>query len=355
MEINVALGAPAHSAYSSPLGGSFTITDTWLYTTPPLASPNDNDALDITLTLPEGIEVQTGVSLAVWCFWVDGISAGPLLTGTFEATFIGDSSGATTDGGRAVVGVGAGLDLEVRANISSTPAGMTVSAIRLQYSPEASLMAGTPVDAFDECTLELTRTGAPSDTGPLYAPTDICGDGMVTGSEECDGGECCTDVCRFEAQGVACGDNGDNECDAADTCDGAGACALNLAVDGTACDTDTFCLAGDVCTAGVCTEGTTAACAANETCVESTRMCMATVAPDAGMPDAGMPDVGMPDAGMPDAGMPDAGAGGPSTGGNGCSVGAPNTGSAACLCLPLLGIVALRRRSRLNRRSAHRT
>src|SRR5207253_5669447 len=53
--------------------------------------------------------------------------------------------------------------------------------------------------------------------------------------------------------GAACGDPTSGECDAADSCDGAGACETNHAADGTDCgDAGTECVNQDTCLAGAC-------------------------------------------------------------------------------------------------------
>lgn len=77
-------------------------------------------------------------------------------------------------------------------------------------------------------------------------PVPFCGDGLVTGDEECDPNViissvevCCTGECEIAAAGAECR-AGNGVCDPAEVCDGASiACPLNeLAASGTDCDDD---------------------------------------------------------------------------------------------------------------------
>ncbi len=69
-------------------------------------------------------------------------------------------------------------------------------------------------------TTSTTTTALATTTTTLPAP--ICGDGEVTGDEQCDDdGDCCTE-CRFAASGTTC-DNG-IFCDGDDACDAIGQC-----------------------------------------------------------------------------------------------------------------------------------
>jgi hypothetical protein len=87
-------------------------------------------------------------------------------------------------------------------------------------------------------------------------PTGDCGNGVLDPGEACDEGaangttECdCQLNCQYATLGTACGDPSDTECDAADSCDGSGACLDNLEPIGTACGdpSDTECDAADSC------------------------------------------------------------------------------------------------------------
>ncbi len=49
-----------------------------------------------------------------------------------------------------------------------------------------------------------------------------CGNATIEDGEQCDGGQCCTELCAFAALGASCSDG--DECTPADACDGSGAC-----------------------------------------------------------------------------------------------------------------------------------
>ncbi|NOT00328.1 MAG: hypothetical protein HOP29_06840 [Phycisphaerales bacterium] len=87
-----------------------------------------------------------------------------------------------------------------------------------------------------------------------------CASGCLSPSDCTDGNECTSDscqvdgVCSFVPRPVrtACGDSTDNPCTDPDTCDGAGACVVNNAADGTSCPDDRFCNGEEVCRSGTC-------------------------------------------------------------------------------------------------------
>ncbi len=87
-----------------------------------------------------------------------------------------------------------------------------------------------------------------------------CGDGVVEGDEECDGGDCCTDTCTFDS-GTTCRASA-GACDVAEVCSGDSAdCpADELAPAGTECDPGSGpgCLFPSEC------DGTSVDCPANE-------------------------------------------------------------------------------------------
>jgi len=83
---------------------------------------------------------------------------------------------------------------------------------------------------------------------------DVCGNGILDVSEQCDdgnrvAGDCCAPDCTFEPAGSAC---------AATTictnnaCNGAGVCGSVSLNDGIACTDANACTVGDTCTAGAC-------------------------------------------------------------------------------------------------------
>jgi cysteine-rich repeat protein len=87
--------------------------------------------------------------------------------------------------------------------------------------------------------------------------TPICGDGISVGDELCDGSvtnrECCSSTCAFQYSGAPCGDSTNNACNRPDTCNGAGTCRANFAINGTACDDASAETKNDQCLDGVCT------------------------------------------------------------------------------------------------------
>ncbi len=69
-----------------------------------------------------------------------------------------------------------------------------------------------------------------------------CGNGAIDAGEACDTGAAngtttcgCTTSCRFAASGTMCAPAGAGPCDAADTCDGTGACAARVAATTVVC------------------------------------------------------------------------------------------------------------------------
>ncbi|MFP6664792.1 MAG: hypothetical protein VCC00_11365, partial [Deltaproteobacteria bacterium] len=95
-----------------------------------------------------------------------------------------------------------------------------------------------------------------------FSPAAGCGNGAIESGEECDGGACCATDCTFEPVDNVCGGSGD-QCNNADTCDGAGSCTDNGAVPtGTGCDDSNPLTDGEVCDLGFCA-CPTAGCAFN--------------------------------------------------------------------------------------------
>jgi hypothetical protein len=169
------------------------------------------------------------------------------------------------------------------------------------------------------------------------APTPSCGDGVVSGTEQCDEGaangapgSCCTSSCTLKASGVVCRAAAD-ECDVAETCSG------SLA----ACPMNAFQPSGTTCAGGTCDSGGT---------------CQAPSQP---RPDAGGPPVPAEDGGPRDGCVPEAN-GNPVDGGGDASAGsgaddsllsggcaaARARGSAGTLVLVLLPWAARSRRRR---------
>ncbi len=81
-----------------------------------------------------------------------------------------------------------------------------------------------------------------------------CGNGIVSGDEQCDDGntvdgDCCSSSCQIEEAGTVCREAVNGVCDSAEVCDGtSGSCPANVSAPaGTACPAD-----GNPCTDDVC-------------------------------------------------------------------------------------------------------
>ena len=101
--------------------------------------------------------------------------------------------------------------------------------------------AADTCNAFGTCEANNAPDGAP------------CGDaeGQCVNADSCSAGLC--DDYGFKPAGTACGDASSSACDAADSCDGSGACLVNHVADGTACgDFEGACVNADACAAGSC-------------------------------------------------------------------------------------------------------
>lgn len=331
---DVQLGTPTH--FFSEGGPPFftsEVTDSWT----PVASIANYDvaqSAQIVLTFPEAIALAEDAALEVTCKWEDGAGGNPSFDATLAFQFVNDSSSFAPSDALARLFTGVGLDVFTRV-VGVVPANMTATAVVLNIGafPRTGF-----ADRAGDCRIRLGDFNAPAtDPGPLWRPI-VCGDDVIEGPEECDNTPCCSPTtCTFEtvgttcgdgavecsgadtcdgagtclenhlALGAACGDQGidclvddscsgagacvdngfaaagtscgdsiTNECNAADTCDASGSCQDNHASDGTACDTDTFCLAGDECVSGNCVEGDQPACAGDEKCLESAAMCTLT-------------------------------------------------------------------------------
>lgn len=150
-------------------------------------------------------------------------------------------------------------------------------------------VCGPPVAAYPRASAEAIRSvvfataGTTSDDAhsdnlavPNQAACPFCGNGLVEGTEQCDGGSCCTTTCVFATNGTSCSDG--NACTLSDTCQtgscvGAGSvtctatdqchvagtcnpatgiCSNPVKANGTACDDGSACSLADACASGVC-------------------------------------------------------------------------------------------------------
>jgi cysteine-rich repeat protein len=79
-----------------------------------------------------------------------------------------------------------------------------------------------------------------------------CGDGFVrTGIEQCDGSECCSDLCVYDLPGTAC--EGTEDICTSPQCNGSGVCLESPANEGDPCDDGTECTVASSCQSGSCT------------------------------------------------------------------------------------------------------
>jgi hypothetical protein len=79
-----------------------------------------------------------------------------------------------------------------------------------------------------------------------------CGDGYVrTGTELCDGGECCSGLCTFSVLGTPC--TGSATVCVAPLCNGLGSCQQLPTNEGGMCDDGSICTAASTCQTGTCT------------------------------------------------------------------------------------------------------
>ena len=130
---------------------------------------------------------------------------------------------------------------------AATPYAAGLAALLLEQDPsrtpsqvESLLVSGAPMVTNPETGLSFPRADV-SDQFP------VCGDGEISGPEECDdgnavSGDCCSSSCSFESFGSSC-DDGD-ACTTDEVCDGAGLCGSGSVV---VCDDGLFCNGSEVC------------------------------------------------------------------------------------------------------------
>ncbi|MBC8071228.1 MAG: hypothetical protein IAG13_23085 [Deltaproteobacteria bacterium] len=112
--------------------------------------------------------------------------------------------------------------------------------------------ASSTVDPTD--ATETVDESSSSGTPPECVEDDDCAEQ----AGECEVASCPENTCVIEPReaGASCGDAADTECDGADSCDGKGACVVNIAQDGAPCTDCPLGLCG--CAAGVCGDCTPA-------------------------------------------------------------------------------------------------
>lgn len=173
------------------------------------------------------------------------------LNGTVVSDNVADTAGGMPGSGGGVArGIGGLVELRGDAFVSVN------SDLSSPVAPDC--FGG--IELYDQSVLGDTTGCAP--IGDHRPPP--CGDGIVSGSEQCDGGQCCTATCTFSAMGVSCSDG--DQCTAGDACDGSGACVPGTGSGSTCGDFVTEC--GEQCDDGnaASNDGCSSACT-TETCV----------------------------------------------------------------------------------------
>jgi len=153
--------------------------------------------------------------------------------------------------------------------------GMTGRTIQLRFEYTQ--------DGFDVCTdidpgrgpCGIAIDNIKVNSVPIVAATcvpNICGDGILQPTEECDDGntatgDCCSPTCTLVAAGTVCrGVAG--QCDVAESCTGSsGVCPPDTFVtNGTTCDDGNACTQTDTCQTGACTGANPVVCTASDQC-----------------------------------------------------------------------------------------
>jgi hypothetical protein len=123
----------------------------------------------------------------------------------------------------SITGTGANLDLYVKYNgavsLTSWDCRPYLSGTSTETCTKTSAAAGTHallVNARAKAT-NGTLTGKYYKSGTVYPPT--CGNNLVEGTEQCDGGACCNTNCTFKSSATVCRASG-SECDLAESCTG---------------------------------------------------------------------------------------------------------------------------------------
>lgn len=104
-------------------------------------------------------------------------------------------------------------------------------------------------DDGNECTADLCSVTGLCAHPPVADQTPCTSDGNVCTKDHCLSGICAHPP---EAAGLVCGNPTADECDAPDSCDGAGACAANHVANQTPCTPDQLDCTVDECRNGIC-------------------------------------------------------------------------------------------------------
>ena len=113
--------------------------------------------------------------------------------------------------------------------------------------------------SLDKLVISTSRDYVPTGMGPAESAREqVCGNGIPEGTEQCDGGDCCTATCTFEPATTTCRGSA-GACDVAETCTGSSA----------TCPADTYVSAGTEC------RGSAGGCDVAEACTGSDPACPA--------------------------------------------------------------------------------
>ena len=115
---------------------------------------------------------------------------------------------------------------------TSTVVVATTSTIVVVTTSTVVAVTTTSSGATTSAPASTTSTSSTTSTTSTTAEP-FCGDGTTDGDEECDfrdpaiSAGCCTSGCRFRTVGYPCGDDSEDDCDEADSCDASGHCRTN--------------------------------------------------------------------------------------------------------------------------------
>jgi hypothetical protein len=168
-----------------------------------------------------------------------------------------------------------------RSSLLSSSAFATAITLTLLTPPAEPIVIHIDRMAFDATALSCDFTQPQLGCNRLVLDAPVvtpappvvarCGNGVVEGNEQCDGGGCCTN-CMLKQAGFPCGAvRSSDPCDIADVCDGnSGGCKDLSKPVGTACNDDDRCTSDDTCRSnGQCAGTYTCPCNGNDSLCET--------------------------------------------------------------------------------------
>ena len=260
----VEMSVVAKSQTSSAISSSARITT---YTDPP--PPTTGDHTSTTITEGNGAFIDVGQTQTLSAYVADVVT---------NVTVAGPGKGVVPF---YVAGVALGADADDDGD-GTYSMSWTVPGGWSALGPQDLRAIYSGIDLAEPATDLLASVA--SGTITVNQPPQVCGNGTVEGSEQCDGTVGCTSSCEIDkcygvtcsaldacheagacdpntgscsnpqkADGAACGDAA-TECSGQDTCDAVGNCIANDAAAGTACgDAAGACTNADACDgAGTC-------------------------------------------------------------------------------------------------------